>query len=105
MTLQEATQSLEELSQKLPQKIKEHQQADTAYMLRFYELTLKSGMGTIVAKEAEANVICNEEGLLQPVQVLRADVKALYSQKDLLIELSRNLRALEYGQEHTPESQ
>lgn len=105
MTLSQVTEALEVLSIQLPRKIHEHQQADTAYMLRFYELTLKSGMGTIAAKEAEANLTCDQEGLLQPVQVLRADVKAFYAQRDLLIELSRNLRALEYGQEHTPENQ
>lgn len=85
-------QRIEEIASELPQKIRELQKADLAYNLRFWDLILHSGMGTIAAKEAEANLTCNEEGLLEPVQMLRADVRALYHEKDCYIVLAKGLK-------------
>lgn len=98
MELPELNQKLGEIAIAYSQKIKELQEAELKYNLRFWDLVLRSGMGTIAAKEAEANTICNEEGLLEPLQILRADIKALYNQKDCYIEISKNTRALLVGQ-------
>ena len=95
MNLADVTKKLEEITAMYSQKIRELQKAELAYNLRFWHLVLHSGLGTITAKEAEANTVCNEEGLLEPVQVLRADIKALYYEKDCYIELSKNIRIME----------
>ncbi len=97
MTLPDVSRKLFELSEAYSEKIRELRQAELAFNRRFWHLLLVSGMGTIVAKEAEANTICNEEGLLEPLQILRAEVKALYYEKDCYIEIAKNLRAIEVG--------
>lgn len=99
MTLPEVNQKLLEIAQVYPPKVRALQQAELQFNLRFWHLFLHSGMGTIGAKEAEANTICNEEGLLEPVQLLRADVKALYHEKDCFLAIAANLRAAQVGQE------
>ena len=99
MTLENINIQLEDLITEYPKKIKELQEAELKYNLRFWDLLLHSGMGTIATKEAESNLICKEEGLLEPVQILRADVKSLYHKKDFLLEISRNLRFLLVGQD------
>lgn len=101
MTLAEINIKLEVLLHTYPQKLKELQEAELKYNLRYWDLFLKSGMGTVGAKEAEANLACNTEGLLEPLQILRADVKALYHKKDFYLEIARNLRAMQVGQERT----
>lgn len=99
MTLLEINQELLKIAEVYPQKSRELREAELRFNLRFWHLLLNSRLGTIAAKEAEANMICNEEGLLEPLQILRADVKALYHRKDCFIEVARNLRALRVGQE------
>lgn len=95
MTLLEVNQKLEEIAVDYASKIRELREAELRYNLRFYDLLLHSGMGTIVAKEAEANTVCHEEGLLEPVQTLRAEVKSLYYEKDCYIEIGKNLRTIQ----------
>jgi hypothetical protein len=101
MTLFDVNTKLTELAVALPTKIREMQEAELKYNLRFWHLLLSSGMGTIGAKEAEANVICNNEGLLEPVQILRADVRALYHEKDCYLAIAANLRSGQVGEQDT----
>ena len=98
MNLIELNEKLEVISEEYPQKIRQLQEAEMKYNLRFWDLLLHSGMGNQASREAEASLVCQEEGLLEPLQILRADVKALYHQKDCFQEISRNLRALQVGQ-------
>lgn len=95
MDLVQINNKLEELAKTYSQKARELRQLEYAYNLRFWNLILHSGMGTIAAKEAEANTICHEEGLLEPLQELKADMKALYYEKDCYIAMGSNLRVLE----------
>jgi hypothetical protein len=88
---------MEELIKVLPVKLKELQVAEYNYDRRYNSLFLQSGMGTIVAKEAEAKSVCDEEGLFSPLADLRGELKALYIEKDLLTEMSRNLRTISEG--------
>ena len=95
MTLVECNDRLETLSRELNETIIAHGKAAQKYHLRFWDLLLHSGMGTIAAKEAEANKICHEEGILEPLEILRADVKALLNEKECLLSIAANLRVLE----------
>ena len=99
MTLSECNDTLIAIAKQLKETIISHNQAERKYHLRFWDLLLHSGMGTIVAKEAEANLVCQEEGLLEPLQILRADLRALLNEKECYIEISRNLRVLTFGEE------
>ena len=99
MTLPEVNEKLARIAEEYPRKLKQLQEAEITFNLRFWDLLLHSGMGTIGAKEAEANLTCNQEGLLEPLQILRADVKGLYHEKDCFTEIARNLRAIQVGQE------
>ncbi len=99
MNLQEINQRLLELIKVLPPKIKELQKAEYLYARRHAALILQPESGaTIVARDAYATSVCDEEGLYSPLADLRGDVKGLYSEKDLLIEMSRNLRTLRGGE-------
>ena len=94
MNLTEVNGKLLEIANTLERLIPQLSKAELAYDLRFYDLLLHSGLGTIAAKEAEAKLTCQQEGLLEPVQNMKGDVRLLYHQKDCYIEISRNLRAI-----------
>lgn len=98
MTIEEINQKLEELAIAYPAKLRELRVAEHAYNLRFWGLILHSGMGTIAAKEAEANLVCQNENLLEPVQTLKADVRALYHEKDCYLAIAANLRIMNYDE-------
>ena len=97
MTLQEVNQELEKIAKELFEKVKAHQAAEYNYNIRFWDLLIHSGMGTVAAKEAEANLTCKEEGLLEPLQELRGEVRGLYHMKDCYIAIAANLRAMQVG--------
>lgn len=102
MNLIEVSYKLEVIAQQLTLKIPQLQEADAKFQLRFADLVLHSAGGTIAAREAEANLTCEQEGLLSPLYDLKGDVRALYHQKDCYIAIAANLRAMlrgEYEQE------
>lgn len=96
MTLVEINKRLLELAVEIPMKIKEVRAVETEYQLRFWELMLRSAMGNQDKREAEANMICNEENLYEPVLDLKADLRGLFNEKDLLLAISANLRVMEH---------
>lgn len=107
MLLPDVNYRLEEIAKFLPMKIRELHDAEYAYQIRFSYLITHSGMGNAQAREAEAIATCNAEGLYQPLLDLRGEYKALYHEKECLIEISRNLRATQvgsYGSERLAES-
>ncbi len=97
VNITEANLILEQIADELPAKILELVKVQQKYDLRFWDLILHSGMGNQAAREAEANLVCQEEGLLVPVQNLKGEVKALYNKKDCYTEIARNLRVLQVG--------
>lgn len=99
MNLTEVNDKLLEIAVQLPAKLQDQREAEARYNLRFYDLMLKSGMGNQEKRDAEANLVCQEEGLLEPVQVLRADVRSLYHMKDCFISIASNLRAMQVREE------
>ena len=64
------------------------------YDSRYSDLYIKSGMGTGPLKEHEAKAILNEEGLGKRLIELRMEVRRLYYKYQVLIEYTRNLRAI-----------
>jgi hypothetical protein len=94
MDLNAINARLGELMTLLPEKLKAVQQAEYKYAVREASVFMQSGMATIAAKEKEAKLVCDQEGFYLPLTELRGDVKALLNEKDMLIEMSRNLRTL-----------
>lgn len=100
MTLTELNSKLLLLSKSYGEKIELLQKAELAFNLRFSYLIIHSARANQASREAEANLVCQEEGLLEPVQILKADVKKLYFDKECYIELSKNMRILQVDSTH-----
>ena len=99
MRLEEVSTKLQELAETYTQKVRELQKAELAYNLRYWSLFVNSGMGTVGAKEAAANLTCQEEGLLEPLQILRADMKVLQYERECYLAIASNLRVIQVRQE------
>jgi len=79
-----------EMSAKLPQL----RVSEWKYDKRFYQLILSSGIGNQAGREAEAKLTCDAEGLFSPLADLRGEVRALINEKEMLTEISKNIRSL-----------
>ena len=99
MRLEETNTKLQQLAETYAQRVRELQKAELAYNLRYWHLFVNSGMGTVGAKEAAANLTCQEEGLLEPLQILRADMKALQYERECYVAIASNLRVLQVRRE------
>lgn len=99
MDLNKINQALGELSVELPKKVRELSEAEYQYERRFADLVVHSGMGTALLKESEAKTALDAEGLWEPLIMLRGEVRALYHEKDCMLAIGANLRAMQVGQE------
>lgn len=95
-TLQEINERLEKIIPEIATTTIALRKLEIVYNLRFWDLILHSGMGNQAAREAEANLTCETEGLLEPLQLMKADLRALLNEKECLIAISANLRVLEH---------
>ena len=94
MELTAVNNRLLEIVKALPQLGRELYAAEYAYQVRFSYLITHSGMGNAQAREAEALTVCDVEGFYAPLLELRYKYKALYQEKDCLIAIGDNLRAI-----------
>lgn len=83
---------IEELTKAFTVVTKNFYKAELAYKNRYYELLIQSMLGTAAKREAEANLVCKEEGLLEPVYNLRGELRALQMELTSYIEISKALR-------------
>ena len=95
MELSEINNKLKSITEELPPKIKELKNLELAYNKRFYYCMVHSGMGNQAQREAEATLTCDQEGLWEPLLEVRSDVRILYMEKDMYIEISKNLRVIQ----------
>lgn len=98
MILTDINKRLEEISEILPKGLAELQRAEYAYQTRFSYLVSHSGMGNAQSREAEALLVCDQEGLYSPLADLRGQCRGLQVEKDCLMEISRNIRFVEQGE-------
>ena len=97
MTLEEINNRLLEIKEELVQAIRELKEVEYVFNKRYYYLLLHSPMGNIQAREAEANLTCDSEGLWKPFLDKKTDVRTLSHEKEILLEVTKNIR-LFYGE-------
>jgi len=95
MNLEDVNKKLAEIAEELPAKIKEFQRIEYDYEMRYFWLFAHSMASNLAGREAEAKLTCKEEGLIEPLQNIRGDVRGLYHKKDCYIAIGSNLRALQ----------
>lgn len=97
MNLELINNRLLEIKGELAQAIRELKEAEYVYNKRFFYLLIHSAMGNIGAREAEANLVCDEEGLWKPFLDKKTDVRTLSHEKEILLEVAKSIRLL-YGE-------
>lgn len=95
MNLEDVNKKLEEIAEELPAKIKEFNKAEYDYEMRFAWVYAHSMASNMPGRDAEAKLTCNQEGLIEPLQNIRGDVRALYVKKDIYTAIGSNLRAIQ----------
>ena len=72
---------------------------EMTYTTEYNKKMLNSGMSNQTAREAEALEIVKLEPIYEQYLEAKLQVKILYSRKDVLIEISRNMRNLAFNNE------
>ena len=94
MNLSQVTTQLEKLMAELELEVPKLEELEEKYYARFYELILNSPASNMQGREAYAKEVCRTEGLREPYQLQKLKVRILLTRKEMLFELSRNLRNL-----------
>lgn len=98
LTLKNVTKRLAELIEELPKAGKEYSEATYRVEKRKAELYTQDstiGLSNQSLRDAYVSQVLEQEGLLEPKQKLSYEFKKLMNEKDMLIEISRNLREIE----------
>lgn len=98
LTLKNVTKRLAELIEELPKAGKEYSEATYKVEKRKAELYTQDqtiGLSNQTMRDAYVSQVLDEEGLLEPKQKLSYEFKRLMNEKDMLLEISRNLREIE----------
>jgi hypothetical protein len=95
MTLQEATDELLKLSTQIQLLGAKLQGLEMKYQVRYNDLMLHSKLGNQASREAEAMEIMRTEGSLTEYYETKLNFKNAMTYKEILIEVSKNLRVLE----------
>lgn len=94
MNLEEINTRLFEIKEELTQAIRNLEELEYAYNKRYFYLLIHSAMGNAPAREAEASLVCDEEGLYKPFLDKKTDVRTLSHEKEILLEVAKNIRLL-----------
>lgn len=92
MDLEIINSELNEISIELKTKLPELKKAEYDYNKVYFDAIIKSGMGNAQAREAEAFLRCDQEGVLAPFDELKIIVRTLVNRKECLIEIAKNIR-------------
>ena len=96
ISLRDISYKLIEAEENLAKCRTEYLPLEIAYTKRKYELILNSGMATGLLKEAEANNTLVLEDISDKYQEALLKVKMAHSRRETLMEISRNLRSLDF---------
>lgn len=69
-------------------------EAEVKYQLRFDAVLMDGAYSNQALREAHSRSVCEFEGLYRPMIESKGELRSLWGKKELLIEISRNLRAL-----------
>ena len=101
MDLEIINQELKQISKELQEKLPELKLAEYNYNKVYFDSIIKSGMGNAQAREAEAFLTCDQEGVLVPFEELKIIVRTLVTRKECLIEISKNIRITRGNENNT----
>ncbi len=99
MTLNEVNKRLLEINTELREVLPKERATTWTYEKAFMGKMMHSGMGNQAAREAEAKLACDTDGLYEPMVDIRGKVRELMIEKEILIEYSKNLRVVLNGGE------
>lgn len=91
------TNELAVVSEELDGLTEKLARAQLAYDLRFARLLLESSYGNQPARDAGARIVCNEEGLVEPLENYKFEARRLLTRRETLIVISQNIRSLSMG--------
>lgn len=91
-TLLEVTEALERVDKELEKYIPELEVEETKYYNKYNRLLLSSQYKTASDREADARTQLEQEGLTEALAQLRGRTRMLLTRKEILIEISRNMR-------------
>lgn len=94
MTLFELNQQMEKLSMDLGVKVRQLNVLELEYQKTYNNLLLTSQRPSQPLREAETQENLRQEEVFVKYWDLKTDVRVLLMQKDMLFEISRNLRSI-----------
>lgn len=94
MTLQEATNELLKINIALKKEVPLLEKLEYEYYSNYNHKLLNSGMGTIGLKEAEAKETLRLEPIFEKYHEQKLKVRLILTEKEILFEVSKNLRSL-----------
>ena len=94
MNLKTINQRLEELLTELPKALKTLEAIEYKYQMHYYNSLQHSPMGSQDRRESEAILAANTDGLYKPFLDAKIEVRTLVNEKEILTEISRNIRAM-----------
>lgn len=98
LNLKSVTKRLAELIEELPEAGKKYSEATEKVEKRKAELYTAEqtfGLSNQTMRDAYVSSVLETEGLLEPKQKASYEFKRLANEKDMLMEISRNLREIE----------
>lgn len=95
LNLVKINQILIEIENEIQNNLGTFYEIEAKYLARKYDLLLHSMLGNAPAREAEANLIVQKEPIFNQFMDVKLKMKKLWSKKEMYIELSKNMRALE----------
>ena len=98
MKLIELNAKLEKTDEELAVALAKVFPLEVEYTTRYNQLMLHSGMANQTGREAEALETLKQEDIYVKYHEAKLTVKILYSRKDTLIEISRNIRSLAFAE-------
>ena len=94
MNLPLVNQLLEQTLSQLEVKLPQLEKLESEYWLKLGKYSLNSKLGNQISRDAEAKILLEQEGMLDKYYLLKGEVRTLLTKKEILIEISRNLRSL-----------
>ena len=92
MTTQEVEKRLLEILPELQKLLTKKEAVEKAYYQKYYDILLRSGMANQVKQEAEAKSLIMVDPIFEQYHELELEIKLLYIERDILIEIGRNKR-------------
>jgi hypothetical protein len=94
MDLKKISKELDVISKELAKWLPVLKEAEFTYNKVYFKSLLESGLGNKETREAAAWQTCEAEGVLQPFEEAKIEVRTLLNRKECLIEIAKNTRMM-----------